>query len=53
MGGENERKFLILGPFAKLPYVEIPAGAEMLRDGEYLQLARVKTPPPFVVTGNP
>ncbi|MDZ4858365.1 MAG: hypothetical protein SGI88_05230 [Candidatus Hydrogenedentes bacterium] len=46
---ENERKFLILGPFAKLSFVEIPAGAETVHDGEYLKLGRVETPPPFVV----
>lgn len=42
---KNEDKFLVLGPFAKLPYVEIPAEAEVVHDGKYLQLARVKTPP--------
>lgn len=45
---ENEGRFLVLGPFAKLPFVEIPAGAEIVHDGKYLQLARVKTPPRFV-----
>ena len=48
VASENEGKFLVLGPFAKLPFIEIPAGAEMVHDGKYLQLARVKTPPPSV-----
>ncbi|MCC6153309.1 MAG: hypothetical protein IT367_06095 [Candidatus Hydrogenedentes bacterium] len=51
VAGETERDTLILGPFAKLSFVEIPAGAEMLHDGQYLQLARVKTPP--FVPGTP
>ncbi len=42
---DKKSKFLTLGPFAKLRYVEIPAGAEMVHEGQYLQLARVKAPP--------
>ena len=44
------RRVLEVGPFARIPFIDIPKGAEPVLEGEHITLARVATPPPDVRT---